>query len=452
MKKIFSSFKDPAGFVYTQNSVLYRKINKTYLDVYEKCKNSGLYEVLFKKNLLIPHTEIAKDTIQPQQIFISYPYEWCFSQLKDAALATLEIEQIALDYGMTLKDATPFNIQFLNGNPLLIDTLSFEPFENKPWDAYKQFCQTFLAPLAMMSYIDIRIAPPLLKEYLNGIPLDLAKRLLPLRAFFKLGLFIHIFLHNYNEAKYNKQFYKIKEADLVFSKFQMLALIDNLKSTIQALKPHKQKTQWQDYYQFSSYTAEDLKIKNDLLLSFIQTIHPDNIWDFGGNISLFSKNIAQLNINTISLDIDSIAVEKAYQALKNSHLPVLPLIMDLTNPSPALGFAHQERDSLNNRKRDNSCILCLAFIHHLAISYNIPFELIAQYFSAFAKHLIIEFVPKTDIQTQKLLLNRKDVFGNYNLNTFIQAFSQFYTIKQQQEIAHTNRILFVMESQNVSVK
>lgn len=452
MKKEFSSFKDPAGFIYTQDSVLYRKINKTYLPTFNQCKSTGLYDVLFQKNLLIPHTQVAEDIIKPLPVFISYPYEWCFSQLKDAALATLEIAQIALNYNMTLKDATPFNIQFLNGKPLLIDTLSFEPFENKPWDAYKQFCQSFLAPLALLSYTDLRLAAPLLKEYLNGIPLDLTIRLLPARAFLHLGLFIHLYLHNYNEAKYNTKFKKIKQEQLVFSKFKMQALLDHLKSTVQALSLHKQKTEWQNYYQSSSYTTEDLNIKKNLVISYIQTIQPQNIWDFGGNTSLFSKYLAQLNLHTVSLDIDPMAVETAYLSIKNARLPILPLIMDLTNPSPSLGFAHQERKSLLARKNDNSCILCLAFIHHLAISYNIPFELIAHYFSAFAKYLIIEFVPKTDVQIQKLLLNRKDIFEDYNLPSFIKVFSKFYTIKQQQEIANTGRVLFLMESKNVSVK
>ena len=452
MKKEFSSFKDPAGFIYIQDSVLYRKINKTYLPTFNQCKSTGLYDILFQKNLLVPHTQITGDILKPLPVFISYPYEWCFSQLKDAALATLKIAQIALNYNMTLKDATPFNIQFVNGKPLLIDTLSFEPFENKPWDAYKQFCQSFLAPLALLSYIDLRLAAPLLKEYLNGIPLDLTIRLLPPRAFLHLGLFIHLYLHNYNEAKYNTKFKKIKQGQLVFSKFKMQALLDHLKSTVQALSLHKQKTEWQNYYQSSSYTAEGLNIKKDLLLSFVRLIQPQNIWDFGGNTSLFSKYLAQLNLNTVSLDIDHMAVEKAYLSIKNSQLPILPLIMDLTNPSPSLGFAHQERKSLLARKSDNSCILCLAFIHHLAISYNIPFELIANYFSAFAKYLIIEFVPKTDVQIQKLLLNRKDIFADYNLPAFIKIFSTFYTIKKQQEIANTGRVLFLMESKNVSVK
>jgi len=167
-----SSFRDPAGCVFRENGEIYRQVNLVYKLHYDWLLQSGLYQALIAKNLLIAHEEIelvkedapqtksADDNrssiykiCKPQKVpFISYPYEWCFSQLKDAALATLEIQSMALKHGMILKDSNAFNIQFVNGRPLLIDTLSFERYEpGKPWVAYRQFCQHFLAPLVLMS-------------------------------------------------------------------------------------------------------------------------------------------------------------------------------------------------------------------------------------------------------------------------------------------------------------
>ncbi|MEI7526409.1 MAG: hypothetical protein WCJ95_18825, partial [Mariniphaga sp.] len=184
-----SSFRDPSGFLFYEEGKLLRQVNGCYKEDYDLLMGSGLYTRLVEKNLLIPHQELTGHqglngstykVIEPEKVgFISYPYEWSFSQLKDAAFATLEIQKIALQYGMTLKDATAYNVQFHKGRPVFIDTLSFEIYqEGKPWQAYKQFCQHFLAPLALMGYTDIRLNQ-LLKLYIDGIPLDLTSRLLP---------------------------------------------------------------------------------------------------------------------------------------------------------------------------------------------------------------------------------------------------------------------------------
>ena len=193
-EKIAGSFRDPSGFLFHLNGLIYRQINIEYKKNYIHLMKSGLYEALMDTKLLIPHEEVnigslasdnAYKIIKPEQVlFISYPYEWCFSQLKDAALTTLKIQKKSLNFGMSLKDCSAYNIQFRKGKPILIDTLSFEEYrEGKPWIAYRQFCQHFLAPLALMSYKDIRLNQ-LLRIYIDGIPLDLAIHLLPFRTRF----------------------------------------------------------------------------------------------------------------------------------------------------------------------------------------------------------------------------------------------------------------------------
>ena len=224
--KISSSFRDPSGFLFTKDGKIYRQINKTYKENYDLLVGSSLLKKLTDNGFLIPHKEVGMNLaqteqsykiIQPEKIpFISYPYEWSFSMLKDAALLTLNIQKTALDHDMSLRDATAYNIQFIHGKPILIDTLSFEKFNEKPWVAYKQFCQHFLAPLALMSYVDVELGK-LLREYIDGIPLNLATKFLPFKTKIKPGLLIHLHLHASSQQKHANKGEKMRN-----KKMQML--------------------------------------------------------------------------------------------------------------------------------------------------------------------------------------------------------------------------------------
>jgi len=205
MKLLTSSFRDPSGFLFEKDGELYRQINVSYFKDYDMLMTSGLYKELIDKKLLIPHKEQGYEIIKPEKIpFISYPYEWTFSQLKDTALLTLKIMKISLEHGMILKDASAYNVQFIGCKPIFIDTLSFEKYkEGEAWVAYKQFCQHFLAPLALMAYMDVRLNS-LFKSFIDGIPLDLANKLLPIKAKMKPSLFMHLSLNSKFQKKYSK--------------------------------------------------------------------------------------------------------------------------------------------------------------------------------------------------------------------------------------------------------
>ena len=161
--KEISSFRDPSGYIYYENNKVLRHINTCYFSVYEKFMSSGLYEELLNEGLIVSHKEVIKNekeiVLEVEKIpYVSYPYEWTFDQLKDAALLTLKINKIAMKYGMILKDSSAYNVQFLNGKPIFIDTLSFMIYEdNTPWGAYGQFSRHFIAPLVLMKYKDVRL-------------------------------------------------------------------------------------------------------------------------------------------------------------------------------------------------------------------------------------------------------------------------------------------------------
>jgi len=445
-----SSFRDPSGFVFFRNGSVYRQINKSYSENYGKLIDSGLYQRLVGSDLLISHDEVdhcdgsdvAHKIIQPQKLhFVSYPYEWCFSQLKDAALTTLEIQKIALEFGMTLKDASAYNIQFHGGKPILIDTLSFETYEDgRPWIAYRQFCQHFLAPLALMSYCDVRLSQ-LLKVYLDGIPLDLASSLLPAGSRLRPGLLAHIHLHSRSQKRYADR--PVVSARKMASN-AMRGLVDSLETTVRKLSWQPQGTEWAEYYNDTNYSEVALEQKEGIVADFLERISPKSVWDIGANIGRFSMIAAERGIDTISFDIDPAAVEQNYLDCRSRRISkCLPLLMDVANPSPGIGWMNEERVSLIQRS-EVDCVMALALVHHLAISCNLHLGMIVELFAQLCDSLIIEFVPKSDSQVRRLLRTREDIFPNYSQDGFESAFREHFTVEVTKAISDSDRVMYLM--------
>lgn len=451
-RRLSSSFRDPSGFLFFRNGSLYRQVNTGYRENYDHLMNSGLYETLVGDALLIPHEEVDVESncsgkvykiIKPELIpFVSYPYEWCFSQLKDAALATLDIQRRSLDFGMSLKDCSAYNIQSMKGRPVLIDTLSFERYrDGQPWVAYRQFCQHFLAPLVLMSYRDIRLNQ-LLKIYLDGIPLDLTSSLLTVRTRFVFSLLSHIHLH----AK-SQKYFADKTVDRSAHKMtrrSLLGLMDSLESAVRRLKWDAKGTEWANYYRDSSYSPNALEHKRQLVSEFLDTVHPRTVWDLGANVGMFSRVASKRGICTVSFDIDPAAVEKNYiECVKRGETNILPLVFDLTNPSPSIGWENKERMSIFERGPADM-VLALALVHHLAISNNLPFNDLVSTLSSICSWLAVEFVPKSDPQVARLLSTRDDIFPDYTQQTFENEFRRQFTIMSSVGIRDSERMMYLM--------
>lgn len=449
----YSSFRDPSGFVFWEDNRPYRQINEIYKHQYKHLMESGLYESLVSDGLLISHEEIDTGdekkngfrTIKPQHVkFISYPYEWSFGQLKDAALLTLNIQKRALEHGMILKDASAYNIQFIDNEPKLIDTLSFDFYmEGTPWVAYGQFCRHFLAPLFMMAHIDIRLSQ-MLKLYIDGIPLDLASKMLKGKGGFAAKQHIHwhaksIEKHSQDGKKNGKENVKM----IKISKFNLIALMDNMIKIIEKTSLKDVKTEWMDYYSATNYSKESFEKKEEIMRDFISEGGFENVWDIGANDGRFSRLALECGVSSVvSFDIDPLAVDSNYQTAKESKEPLLPLILDITNPSPGIGFANMERVEIEKRQRPD-CIFALALVHHLAISNNLPLEKIAERFSQMSDNLIIEFVPKEDSQVQILLATRDDIFSNYDRTGFEWAFEEHFDEVKCAKIDGSERIMYL---------
>lgn len=452
-----SSFRDNSGFVYKESDTIYRQINNSFSEHYEYLISSGLYNELVESKQLIPHEEIFKDyltqdgykTILPQQLsFVNFSYCWSFSMLKDAALLTLNIQKTALKHGMTLKDASSFNIQFNGNSPIFIDTLSFEKYnESSSWNAYGQFCRHFLAPLSLMSYTHISLSSLLLSN-LDGIPLELTTKILPFRSRLNLGLYVHLFLHNKTLKRFQSVTHLTSERSVVKgNRNNIIKIIDHLISTIQGLTWKAENTVWDEYYD-KWVDDEYLKIKrNNVQLFLEKTGSKNTLLDLGANDGTFSFLATKKFKNVLSFDIDPACIEQNYLFSKKNEIDnLLPLIVDFTNPTPAIGWDNQERNSILDRIGEVDTIMALAVIHHLCIGKNIPLTLLASFFAKHCEYLIIEFVPKSDEKVKMLLQHREDIFDIYSLESFIEIFSTHFDILQKTTLLPTDRVLFLMSN------
>ncbi len=454
MKPLNSSFRDPSGYVFRQGDDILRTVNHSYQTDYDSLMPK-LYPALTEAGLLIPHIEIPFDEvanpdqyklIQPELIpFISYPYEWSFSQYKDAALTTLAIQRKALQQGMTLKDASAYNIQFHKGKAVFIDTLSFTKYiEGSPWVAYGQFCRHFLAPLALMSYHDPRMSA-MMRDYIDGIPLDLASRLLPFKSRFRVPLLLHIHVHAGSQKRHADSEKSLAKTKQKISRAAMMGLIDSLENGIKKLRLKTNKTEWGRYYEETILSSDYLQKKQKLVSDFIKNTDAKLVWDLGANDGTFSRLTAK-KAYTIAFDIDHLAVEYNYLAIKEKgEKNMLPLLLDLTNPSPSIGWNNEERDSVFQRTHPD-LVLALALVHHLAISNNIPLTKLAAFFAQLTSELVIEFVPKSDPRVRTLLATREDIFPDYTQAGFEAAFSDYFTIQRHEQVEGTERILYLMKT------
>lgn len=448
-----ASFRDTAGFVFRHKGTLYRQVNPSGAVDYEALMSTGLYHELARLGWLVSHEEpdatpttqlTAYKIIRPHELsVISYPYEWCFGQLKDAALLTLDIQLLALKFGMSLKDASAYNIQYDKCRPILIDTLSFEIYEEgAPWPAYRQFCSHFLAPLALMAKREIRLGK-LSQNYINGIPLDLASKLLPIRTYLNPSLLAHLHLHAKTQQRYASGRKSHKQP--LVSKIGLTGLLTGLRHTIEKLCWSPVGTQWADYYESNNYSNTAFEYKRWLVDTLIAKTGIGTVWDIGANSGTFSEIAARYATDVLSFDSDPAAVEQHYSRNKtSSQSHCLPLVMDITSPTPAIGWAGQERESLAQRGPANT-IMMLAIIHHLVLSNNTPIVQVRDYTASLCRFLIIEFVPLDDIQAQRLVRGRDNMFGDYNKLAFETVFSERFDLLESATILGTDRVIYLMK-------
>jgi ribosomal protein L11 methylase PrmA len=450
-----ASFRDPSGFVFWRHGQPYRQIQQSFATEWDAFEASALKRRLFDQRRLIPYEPVdlelattpgAHAVIRPERIeFISYPYEWTFGELRESALLTLDIQLEAMAEGWTLKDASAYNVQFHEARPIHIDSSSFEPLrEDAPWIAYRQFCEQFLAPLALVARRDARLSD-LVRVGPDGIPLDLASRLLPRRTWLDFGLVSHLHLHARAQVRHAENDDEGRAARNVrVSRARLEGLIRNLRSTVAGLDWRAAGTEWADYAEHTSYGEQATLDKDRLVDVFVRQVPGPRVWDLGANTGRFSRIAADAGKRVIALDIDPAAAERHFRAVRKAgRSDILPLVADIANPSPALGWAGRERRSLLARA-DADAILALALVHHLAISRNVPLPMLVDLFAELAPWAIVEFVPKDDPMVRQLLATRRDVFTDYDLDGFRAAAATRFEVVREEPISESPRVLFLL--------
>lgn len=446
--------RDPAGFVYQREGQLLRQVNSGYRAPFERVLASGVLDELQTAGLLIPHqvapielaaTQDAWQVLRPELVgFISYPYEWSFSQLRDAALLTLDVQARALARGITLRDASAYNVQFHRGRPVFIDTLSFGPYEDgRPWVAYRQFCEHFLAPLALMARRDVRLAR-LHAQFADGIPLDMASRLLGAASWLHASLTLHVHLHARAQSRYADAGGRPAVGSARLTRNALLRLVEQLRQTIEALRWEPAGTTWAEYETTHGYSADAAAAKEALVRSLLAPLSPKMTWDLGANTGRFSRIAADLGSRVIAIDGDYAAVDRAYRAERaRKGEAILPLVNDLLSPSTSSGWAGAERQSLAERGPADA-LLALAVVHHIAFSGNIGLPRIAEWFARLARAAIVEFVPPNDPQVLRLIAARPEATHAYDRDAFERAFARHFTITARRPVPDTGRELFLM--------
>lgn len=434
MQQDQGSFRDPSGHVYYDSGDVLRTIMPCYKDTWLSVTQSGLIEDALQNNSIVSFQEHQPlsgswKTLKVDPIpFITYPYEWSFSQLKDAAMLTLELQREAVKKLMVLKDASAYNIQFIGHRPVFIDLLSFEPWqEGDTWQGYRQYCSHFLAPLVLASKRDLRLAQ-LSRQWIDGIPLDIACSMLPWKAKLSLGVLMHLVLHSALQNKYaDPRDFKDKKNQKDMTAEKLLDIVDSLEKATQQQHSPSQKTEWGDYYNDTNYTTAGTKAK----LTFIESqaaLHSGKLAvDVGANCGRFSLPLAEHFETVVSADIDPVAVDRHYLKLRDEGPDnILPIVLDLSSPSPSLGWACQERKSFVERC-DADMVIALALFHHLFFTVGVPFTQIAQFFASIIRPggvLVCEYVPKEDGQVQRMLSARDDIFDGYTKQMFTKSFQE----------------------------
>ncbi len=449
------SFRDPSGFVFRRSGVVYRQVNRSFAEDWEAASAAGILRRWQEDGRLIGHEVVdislaadpdhALAVLRPDPVaFISYPYEWTFGQLKDAALLTIDLQEDAERSGFTLRDASAYNIQFERGRPILIDSLSVERLDpTEPWAAYRQLCQHFVAPLALMARRDIRCGL-MLRDHVDGIPLDLASTLLPGRTRLSTGLASHVHLHARAQRRYADAGREAPRR-AAMGATRRAALLDSLRRTIAGLHWSPGGTEWADYDRQTSYSDEGTRAKEAIVEAMLRDAGGAVAWDLGANVGRFSAIAAGLGRRVVAWDVDPAASERHYQRLKAAGATtVLPLVQDLVNPSPGLGWAGTERPSFIDRS-DADVVMALALVHHLAISNNVPLGSIAALFARLAPAAIVEFVPKEDPMVRRLLSSRRDVFPDYTQEGFERAFGTHFRLVARSAVPDSSRVVYRLE-------
>ena len=379
--------------------------------------------------------------------FLTWPYEWPFSMLKDAALLQLRLLATSVRSGWVLKDATPFNIQWTGTRPVFIDVPSFVPrADGDFWRGYRQFCSMYLIPLMLTAHLGIP-HQPLLRSSLEGIPPEDAVRYFSGLRRFKRGVLSHVWFPATVEAWMRRRGGDNTTSGSTRTQRDtaLLALLNSLARLVKGLS-YRQATpsDWPRYPDTRSYGDEDFERKKAFVEKHTDTHRPRLLWDLGANTGTFSRIAARHSEIVVAVDGDHESVDVLYRRARESRQPnIVPLVMDLANPSPGQGWAGRERASFVERRQPDMA-LCLALIHHLRVSANVPVSRLAEWLRSLNATVIVEFVGRDDEMFAKLVGNKGEDYADYTAENFEFELARRFTVEDRLQLKAGKREMLLL--------
>jgi SAM-dependent methyltransferase len=389
----------------------------------------------------MPWTQVLKHERVP---VVSYPYEWPFAMLRDAATLQLDVLAAALGEGMSLKDGTAYNVQFFGTRPVFVDVGSFEPAHG-PWPGYRQFCQTQLFPLLVQAHLGMPYQP-LLRGSLEGLRAADVTGMFRGLARFRRGVLRNVTLHSLLEQRVTSSSEGVKEklSNAGFGTDMAKAVAANLRNLVQRLEVGKRASTWSDYRDTCSYSDADVEAKQRIVGAVLAEHPPRLVVDLGANDGLYSLLAAEHADYVVAVDGDEAVIDRLYRRLRaEGRENVLPLVMDLVDPSGGVGWRNRERAAFADRVRPD-VVLALALVHHLAIGANVPLPQVVDWLADFGCRVVVEFVHVDDPMVVRLLANKPaGLFDDYQRDAFEGLLAGRFTVEQTETLPGATRTLYV---------
>lgn len=449
------SFRDPRGRIFYVDNRVLRTVMPMAVADFDYVRSTGLIDALQAAGQLVGESQIAAEDLgdladtaayvleHPRIPFISYPYEWTFSALKAAALLHLDIQQAALQKGVSLSDASAYNVQFIGPRPVFIDSLSFRRYaDGEFWAGHRQFCEQFVNPLLLRACNGVA-HNAWFRGSLEGIPAEDLSRVLPWRSRFSWNVLTNVFMQARLQKNSSTDEAASRARGRRLPKIGFAQMLHGLRKWIAKLEPRGDtRTVWQDYAGDNSYADAEAVQKREFIAEFCNAVRPGLVFDVGCNTGDYAavalENGADL---AVGFDFDQGALELGYQRAVSSGLNFLPLLLDAANPSPDQGWQQAERMGLQ-RRTEGDAVIGLALIHHLAIAKNLPLREVLAWLLAMAPQGVLEWVPKQDAMVQRLLQMREDLFDDYDQQSFEACLQAQARIVKSKVVSSSGRTLY----------